>query len=42
MLLNDGENGRDIPYHYRREGFDNGRLKDDNDVAFFMAYRARR
>lgn len=26
MLLNDGENGRDIPYHYRRDGFANGQL----------------
>jgi two-component system sensor histidine kinase QseC len=24
MLLNDGENGRDIPYHYRREGSTTG------------------
>lgn len=31
MILNDGENGRDIPYHYRRDGFDNGRLQGDND-----------
>ncbi|MCE9992507.1 two-component system sensor histidine kinase QseC [Enterobacter asburiae] len=36
MLLNDGENGRDIPYHYRREGFDNGRLQDDNDEWRFL------
>ena len=36
MLLNDGENGRDIPYHYRRDGFDNGRLKDDNDEWRFL------
>lgn len=36
MLLNDGENGRDIPYHYRREGFDNGQLKDDNDEWRFL------
>lgn len=27
MLLNDGENGRDIPYHYRRDGFANGQLQ---------------
>ncbi len=32
MLLHDGDNGRDIPYRYRREGFDNGYLKDDNDL----------
>ncbi|NTZ45284.1 two-component system sensor histidine kinase QseC [Lelliottia aquatilis] len=36
MLLNDGENGRDIPYHYRRDGFDNGRIKDDNDEWRFL------
>ncbi|WP_312134393.1 quorum sensing histidine kinase QseC, partial [Leclercia sp.] len=36
MVLNDGENGRDIPYHYRREGFDNGRLDDDNDEWRFL------
>jgi len=36
MVLNDGENGRDIPYHYRREGFDNGQLNDDNDDWRFL------
>lgn len=36
MLLNDGENGRDIPYHYRRDGFTDGRLKDDNDEWRFL------
>ncbi|WP_137903642.1 quorum sensing histidine kinase QseC [Enterobacter sp. 2VL] len=36
MILNDGENGRDIPYHYRRDGFDDGRLKDDNDAWRFV------
>ncbi len=36
MVLNDGENGRDIPYHYRREGFDNGQLNDDNDEWRFL------
>lgn len=36
MILNDGENGRDIPYHYRRDGFDDGRLKDDNDDWRFL------
>jgi two-component system sensor histidine kinase QseC len=36
MLLNDGENGRDIPYHYRRDGFDNGQLQDDNDEWRFL------
>ncbi len=36
MVLNDGENGRDIPWHYRREGFDNGQLNDDNDEWRFL------
>lgn len=36
MILNDGENGRDIPYHYRRDGFDDGRLQDDNDEWRFV------
>ncbi len=26
----------DIPYRYRREGFDNGYLKDDNDLWRFL------
>ena len=36
MVLNDGENGRDIPYHYRRDGFEDGRIKDDNDEWRFL------
>ncbi len=36
MVLNDGENGRDIPYLYRRDGFDDGRLQDDNDEWRFL------
>ncbi|WP_312228728.1 quorum sensing histidine kinase QseC [Pseudescherichia sp.] len=32
LLLHDGENGQDIPYHYRRDGFSNGQLQDDNDA----------
>lgn len=36
MILNDGENGRDIPYHYRRDGFTDGRLQDDNDEWRFL------
>ncbi|HCR1837203.1 TPA: two-component system sensor histidine kinase QseC [Enterobacter kobei] len=36
MILNDGENGRDIPYHYRRDGFDDGRLQNDNDEWRFL------
>lgn len=31
MVLNDGDNGQDIPYHYRREGFDDGRINNDDD-----------
>lgn len=36
MVLNDGENGRDIAYHYRRDGFENGQLKDDDDAWRFL------
>lgn len=36
MLLNDGENGRDIPGHYRRDGFTDGHLQDDNDAWRFL------
>jgi len=36
MILNDGENGRDIPYHYRRDGFADGRLQDDSDEWRFL------
>lgn len=36
MVLNDGENGRDIPYHYRRDGFDDGQLQDDSDEWRFL------
>jgi two-component system, OmpR family, sensor histidine kinase QseC len=36
MVLNDGENGADIPYHYRREGFDDGYLRNDNDEWRFL------
>lgn len=31
MVLNDGDNGQDIPYTYRREGFDDGRINNDDD-----------
>lgn len=31
MLLNDGDNGKDFPFHYQRDGFTDGRLKDDDD-----------
>ena len=36
MLLHDGENGQDIPYDYRRDGFDNGQLNDDKDAWRFL------
>lgn len=36
MLLNDGENGKAIPYNYRREGFENGQLRDDDDQWRFL------
>ncbi|TDT56740.1 two-component system sensor histidine kinase QseC [Enterobacter sp. AG5470] len=36
MLLHDGENGKEIPYNYRREGFDNGHLRDDDDSWRFL------
>ncbi|AHJ76539.1 quorum sensing histidine kinase QseC [Kosakonia sacchari] len=36
MLLNDGENGKAIPYNYRREGFANGQLRDDDDQWRFL------
>ncbi|ENA0612533.1 two-component system sensor histidine kinase QseC [Enterobacter bugandensis] len=36
MVLNDGENGQDIPYHYRRDGFEDGRLEGDNDEWRFL------
>lgn len=32
MVLNDGDNGPDIPWHYRRDGFTEGKLRDDNDA----------
>lgn len=36
MLLNDGDNGDDIPYHYRRDGFDDGYLRDDDERWRFL------
>ncbi|MGY5955382.1 quorum sensing histidine kinase QseC [Kosakonia sp. BK9b] len=36
MLLNDGENGKDIVYDYHRDGFDNGHLRDDDDKWRFL------
>lgn len=31
LLLNDGDNGKDLIYDYRREGFADGRLRGDKD-----------
>ena len=31
LLLNDGENGRDLPFDDRRDGFRDGHLRGDND-----------
>lgn len=36
MVLHDGENGPDIPYHYRRDGFDDGQLNNDDDPWRFL------
>lgn len=36
MVLHDGDNGQYIPYSYRREGFDNGRLNGDDDLWRFV------
>ncbi|MTH46658.1 quorum sensing histidine kinase QseC [Intestinirhabdus alba] len=36
MVLHDGDNGQDIPYSYRREGFDNGHLNGDDDLWRFV------
>ena len=36
MVLHDGENGPFIPYHYRREGFDDGQLSNDDDRWRFL------
>ncbi|WP_312948233.1 quorum sensing histidine kinase QseC [Superficieibacter sp.] len=32
MVLHDGENGRDIPYNYQQDGFENGYLTTDDDT----------
>lgn len=32
MVLNDGDNGPDLQYHYQRDGFTEGTLKGDNDL----------
>lgn len=36
LLLHDGDNGRDIPYSWRRDGFDDGQLRDDDDKWRFL------
>lgn len=36
MVLHDGENGPYIPYNYRREGFDDGPLSNDDDSWRFL------
>ncbi|CBG90279.1 two-component system sensor kinase [Citrobacter rodentium ICC168] len=36
MVLHDGDNGQYIPYNYRREGFDDGQLDDDDDPWRFV------
>ncbi len=35
MVLNDGDNGEDIPYSYQREGFADGQLVGDKDQMAF-------
>lgn len=35
-VLHDGENGQEIPYRWRRDGFTNGHLEDDNDAWRFL------
>ncbi|MFC0141478.1 quorum sensing histidine kinase QseC [Erwinia mallotivora] len=32
MVLNDGDNGKDFQFQYRRDGFTDGKLKDDDDL----------
>ncbi|MBQ4769575.1 two-component system sensor histidine kinase QseC [Pectobacterium versatile] len=32
MVLNDGENGKDFIFDYQRNGFTDGKLRDDNDA----------
>lgn len=36
MVLNDGDNGEDIPYSYQREGFADGQLVGDKDQWRFI------
>ena len=36
MVMNDGDNGRYIPYSYHREGFDDGQLTNDDDSWRFI------
>ena len=37
MVLNDGDNGEDIPYSYQREGFADGQLVGEDDPWRFVA-----
>jgi len=32
MVMNDGDNGKDFLFHYRRDGFTDDKLKDDDDL----------
>lgn len=36
MVLNDGDNGRKIPFEFRREGFSEGRIKGSDDEWRFV------
>ena len=36
MVLNDGDNGEDIPYSYQREGFADGQLVGEDDPWRFV------
>lgn len=36
MLLHDGDNGQHIPWTYRRDGFENGHLSDDDEEWRFL------
>lgn len=36
MVLHDGENGRDIPFNYHQDGFEDGYLNTDDDKWRFL------
>ncbi|MFK3706527.1 two-component system sensor histidine kinase QseC [Raoultella sp. BIGb0138] len=40
-VLHDGENGQDIPWHNRREGFSDGYLENDDDEWRFLQLTTR-